>query len=53
MKVASVFLFRPTTRNKRGIGKTDWIRIDRPTYHGCLDRRGYRPKVEPAGEDTT
>jgi uncharacterized LabA/DUF88 family protein len=44
IKVASAFPFSPTTRNRRGIDKTDWIRIDRATYDACLDRRDYRPK---------
>ena len=47
IKVACAFPFSPTTRNRRGINKTDWIRIDRTTYDACLDRRDYRPK--PAG----
>jgi uncharacterized LabA/DUF88 family protein len=44
IKVASAFPFSPTSRNRRGIDKTDWIKIDRATYDGCLDRRDYRPK---------
>lgn len=43
IKVASAFPFSPTTRNRRGIDKTDWIQIDRGTYDNCLDRRDYRP----------
>lgn len=42
IKVASAFPFSPTTRNRRGVEKTDWIRIDRATYDACLDRRDYR-----------
>lgn len=42
VKVASAFPFSPTIRNKRGIEKTDWIRIDRAMYDGCLDTRDYR-----------
>jgi uncharacterized LabA/DUF88 family protein len=44
IKVACAYPFSPTTRNRRGIDKTDWIRIDRATYDICLDRRDYRPK---------
>jgi uncharacterized LabA/DUF88 family protein len=44
IKIACVFPFSPTTRNKRGINGTDWIKIDRATYDGCLDSRDYRPK---------
>ncbi len=45
MKIACAFPVSPTTRNRRGIDKADWIRIDRATYDGCLDRRDYRPKT--------
>jgi len=48
IKVASAFPFSPTTRNRRGIDKTDWVRIERATYEACLDRRDYRPKSLPA-----
>jgi uncharacterized LabA/DUF88 family protein len=44
IKIASAFPSSPTSRNRRGINKTDWIPIDRPTYDACLDRRDYRPK---------
>jgi uncharacterized LabA/DUF88 family protein len=44
IKMASAFPVSPTTRNRRGIEKTDWIPIDRATYDSCLDRRDYRPK---------
>lgn len=43
IKIASAFPFSPTTRNPRGIDKTDWIRIDRATYEACVDPRDYRP----------
>lgn len=42
IKLASAFPMSPTARNRRGIDKTDWIRIDRATYDNCLDRRDYR-----------
>lgn len=45
IKIACAFPFSPTTRNRRGIEKTDWIRIDRATYDACLDRRDYRPRT--------
>jgi hypothetical protein len=51
IKVASAFPFSATCRDRRGIDKTDWIRIDRATYDACLDRRDYRPKLS-AGEPT-
>jgi hypothetical protein len=42
IRIVSAFPFSPTSRNRRGIDKTDWIRIDRATYDACLDRRDYR-----------
>jgi len=47
IKVACAFPYSPTTRNRRGVEKTDWIRIERATYDACLDRRDYRPKTPP------
>lgn len=44
IKVACAFPFSPTTRNRRGIEKTDWVPIDRATYDSCIDRRDYRVK---------
>ena len=44
VKIASAFPFSPTARNKSGIQKTDWIRIDRATYDACLDLRDYRAR---------
>ena len=45
IKMVSAFPFSPTSRNRRGIEKTDWVRIDRVMYDACLDRRDYRPKL--------
>jgi len=48
LKIASAFPLSPTSRNRRGINKTDWIPIDRATYDSCLDSRDYRPpKTKP------
>ena len=47
IKIASAFPTSPTSRNKRGINGTDWIRIDRATYDACIDPRDYRPKSKP------
>lgn len=46
IKIACAYPLSPTTRNRRGIEKTDWIRIDRATYDQCLDRRDYRLRQE-------
>jgi uncharacterized LabA/DUF88 family protein len=43
IKIASAYPQSPTSRNRRGIDKTDWIPVDRPLYDRCLDRRDYRP----------
>ena len=45
VRVASAFPVSPTTKNRRGIDRTDWIAIDRPLYEACLDARDYRPKA--------
>lgn len=42
LKMACAFPVSPTSRNRRGINKTDWIPIDRALYDSCLDRRDYR-----------
>jgi len=44
IKVASAFPWSPTTRNRRGINGTDWIRVERAEYDACLDPRDYGPK---------
>ena len=49
IKVASAFPSSPAVTNRRGIDRTDWIRIDRATYDSCLDRRDYRSKLHEAG----
>ena len=46
IKIASAFPHSPASRNRRGINKTDWIRIDRKLYGRCLDRRDYRRRLE-------
>jgi uncharacterized LabA/DUF88 family protein len=45
-KIASAFPISPTSRNTRGVDKTDWIEIDRTTYEQCLDPMDYfkRPR---------
>ena len=44
IKVACAFPLSPTSRNRRGINKTDWIRINRATYDACLDPHDYRKR---------
>lgn len=44
-KMASAFPVSPTTRNRRGINKTDWIRIERALYDQCIDPADYRPRT--------
>ena len=45
IKIASAYPYSPTSRNARGVNKTDWIRIDRATYEAGVDTRDYRPKA--------
>lgn len=40
--IASAYPDSPTVRNRRGINKTDWIKIDKATYEECIDSRDYR-----------
>ncbi len=47
IKIACAFPDSPAQRNRRGIAKSDWIRVDRSTYDACLDPRDYRPKATP------
>jgi hypothetical protein len=43
-KIASAFPDSPTRRYRRGVNKTDWIRIDRATYDASIDPADYRPR---------
>jgi uncharacterized LabA/DUF88 family protein len=47
IKLACAFPSSPTSLNRRGINKTDWILIGRATYDACLDKRDYRAKQKP------
>lgn len=49
IRLACAFPFSPASRNRRGIDKTDWIRIDRKLYDTCIDTRDYRPKSKGSG----
>lgn len=42
IKIASAFPVSPTSSNKRGINKTDWIQITRAEYDRCIDPNDYR-----------
>jgi uncharacterized LabA/DUF88 family protein len=46
IKMACAFPVSPTARNRRGIERTDWVRLDRALYDSCIDRRDYRGKPE-------
>lgn len=46
IKVVTAYPLSPTSHNRRGIDKTDWLYIDRATYDSCIDPRDYRPKRE-------
>ncbi len=49
IKIACAFPLSPTTGNRRGIDKTDWIPVDKATYDACLDPRDYRLKGSGPG----
>jgi uncharacterized LabA/DUF88 family protein len=42
--LACAFPDGPKATSKRGIDKTDWIRMDEEFYNVCLDPHDYRPK---------
>jgi uncharacterized LabA/DUF88 family protein len=42
LKIASAFPASATAGNRRGINKTDWIKIDRAAYDACIDPWDYR-----------
>ena len=42
IKMASAFPISPTSKNARGINKTDWVKIDRGIYDACIDKTDYR-----------
>ena len=44
VRLACAFPCSPVSRNRRGIDRTDWIKIDRALYESCIDKRDYRPK---------
>ena len=42
IRIACAFPISPTSTNKRGINHSEWIKVDRATYDGCLDPTDYR-----------
>jgi hypothetical protein len=44
IKIASAFPLSPASVNKRGINRTDWIKIDKALYDSCVDPGDYRPE---------
>ena len=49
LKIASAFPQSPTSHNRRGVNKTDWVPIDKKTYDTCLDPRDYRKALLKEG----
>jgi len=47
IKMACAFPVSPAYSNRRGIDKTDWIRLDQATYDLAIDPRDYRPRKRP------
>lgn len=43
IQLACAFPSGPNATYRRGIDKTDWIRIEEADYNLCLDPRDYRP----------
>jgi uncharacterized LabA/DUF88 family protein len=42
--LACAFPDSPTASSRRGIDRTQWLRLDREMYDACLDPRDYRPR---------
>lgn len=42
IKLASAFPISPTSKNTKGINKTEWVKIDKKTYDVCIDPNDYR-----------
>ena len=42
IKVACTFPASPTSTNRRGVNKTDWVPFDRALYDRCIDPTDYR-----------
>jgi hypothetical protein len=47
IKMVCAFPLSPTSTNRRGINRTDWVPLDKAIYDACLDPRDYRPKPKP------
>lgn len=47
IKVASAYPHSPAVKTFRGINNTQWVKLERNTYDGCIDKRDYRPKTKP------
>lgn len=45
IKAACAFPRSPTSPNRRGVNRTDWVPIDRTLYDTCIDPNDYRPKT--------
>jgi hypothetical protein len=43
VKIATAFPESSTYTNRRGVNKTEWIRINLADYNSCLDPRDYHP----------
>jgi len=48
LRIVSAFPTSPTCSNRRGIDKTDWVRITRQVYDARLDRRDYHTEETAA-----
>lgn len=46
IKTACGFPVSPAARNRRGIDRTDWVRVERDLYDACLDPGDYRLERE-------
>ena len=42
IRIACAYPISPTSKNRRGINGTQWIKIDRRLYDACIDPKDYR-----------
>ena len=45
IQIVCAFPDSSTASSRRGINKTQWIKLDQASYDACLDPRDYRPKT--------
>lgn len=50
IKIACAYPVSPTTKNRRGINNSEWIKLTKAEYDLCLDPKDYRAKKPLASQ---